>query len=242
MGYDSRFVMSDDLVHRFQEVIGLTIMAAIVVHIRPVSVLSNPSTYSDMFALSLSLMIGWIFHIARYLELYFLGQGQKQTIRGYCRIEIRNALFGLIMCLVATILAGNAYFGSNGDGDDDENHRRFLAETSTATTDKDVYSNQTNITNDYYPDKGYGGDTSSSSSSSTDQPIILVFCSSALYTGIFLFTVLFMFPNDGSYKNFGTSSVYVVVEMAEGIKGGFVGIRVYRLVCGLLFVVHSLQG
>ena len=200
MSYDARYVVSDDLFHRVQEILGLTILASIVVHIRPVSILSTPSAHKDMFALALSLSIGWTFNIGRYLELYFFGQGQTKCIRGSALVEIRNSSISLIMCIIATVLAGNEFY--HGDKISSDSHR-FLAETG------DVY-NQTADSSAYYSSSSNSSSPSTtlystSDTAENDRPIIFLLCSPLLYTCIMVVQVVLLFPNDGSHKNFGTS-------------------------------------
>jgi hypothetical protein len=200
MSYDARFVVSDDLFHRLQEILGLSILASIVVHIRPVSILSNLATRSEMFAFSLSVTCGWAFTISRYLELYFFGQGQPNSIRGSSFYEMRNSSVGFFLSLAATILAAKECFG--GDGSTDYNSHRLLADTTTVDVDHSSY-NQTS---------DYGSSSSNSESPNValyvpdtthNWPVILILCSSAVYMGIFFVQVVFLFPNDGSHKNFG---------------------------------------
>jgi hypothetical protein len=123
MAFDARFVVEDDLLHSVIELLGLTILASIVVHIRPVSSL-NDSGSMNMFLLSLSVSCSWLFHMGRYLELYLAGKGQTDVIQMNAKKVLRMGSVGLGFCAAATIISGMDYFGNDDDEDD---HRRGLA-------------------------------------------------------------------------------------------------------------------
>ena len=210
MSYDARYVVSDDVVHRVQEILGLTILASIVVHIRPVSILSTPSAHKDMFALALSLTIGWTFNICRYLELYFFGQGQTKCIRGSAMVEMRNSSVSLIMCIIATVLAGKEFFHGDNDETMVTDSHRFLAETAD-----DIYNNQT--ADSTFNSSSLNVTTYASSDTTVnDRPIIFLLCSPLLYTCLMIVQVVILFPNDGSHKNFGTSLLVLAYPFIVG--------------------------
>jgi hypothetical protein len=74
--FDSCFVVEDDLCHRLLEIGFLTALASAIVHTKTVDILSHPSDYIDMFAMSLSLLISFFFTILRQVEIGLTGIGQ----------------------------------------------------------------------------------------------------------------------------------------------------------------------
>jgi hypothetical protein len=183
MGFDARFVVADDLFHRLLELLGLAILASIVVHIRPVSSLENNNSMNT-FALSLSVTLSWLFYMGRILELYWMGQGQKHVIQASSLKYLKTALVGFSFCLAATIVSGLNYFGEEDDYE------------STTTTTRGLAAAESNVT---------AYDTSYASSNKTsDLPIWLLLGAPVLDYCISFVTVVFLFPNDGSHKQFST--------------------------------------
>lgn len=191
MHYDARFVVTDDLYHRGFELLGLVILASVVLHIRPVSVLGDWTHSSAMFALALSLTFSWLYHIWRCLELFVAGQGQQSVIRAMAWREIGLASISLVFCIAATVVTGMDYY---------ENQSVEIAETGNrilvSTADKQV--DEHNNTSTY--DKGL---QSTSESSSSDLAIWLILSATVVHYSIFFVQVVFLFPNDGSHKNYG---------------------------------------
>ncbi len=192
MNFDARFVVADDIYHRVFELFGLAVLASVVLHIRPVSILGNAAHSSDMFALALSLTVSWLYHIWRSLELIATGQGQRNVIRSMAWRDVRLAALPLAFCLASTILAGNDYFkyenkASGGD-------YRYLAAAADG-----IKANGDNIT-------AIPGDTMylNDNSSSSNLAIWLILFATIAHYSIFFLQVVFLFPNDGSHKNFGT--------------------------------------
>lgn len=194
MGYDARYVVSDDLVHRFQEIISYVILASVVVHIRPLGRLENSTKYMDMFDLALSLTVSWAFHAIKFLELYFFGQGQRTSIQGSAFKELKLCCIGFGLCLTAAIMSGMDHFGSSSGGADDVDGQRLLAEADTSK--ESAY----NTTDDYTDESNYA---TASYYPTTNVPIILILCAPVVHYVSLFVQVIFLFPNDGSHKNFG---------------------------------------
>lgn len=145
--YDGRYVVGDDLFHRFFEVAVLLVQSTAVLHIRPVAILSNPHEHVDMFAFSLALLLGSFLNLCRYGETYFVGKGQREVIKHCSMRDIRHGLLSLVFYLVAAIVAGikyysqaessNEYNSTSGNNTEDSSYNsdghRFLAEAETET-------------------------------------------------------------------------------------------------------------
>lgn len=188
MAYDARFVVSDDLFHRLLEILRVVILASVVVHIRPVSELSSSSSTANMFALSLSIALAWIFCAGNLLELYWMGQGQQAVIRAFTSQGLRILVVGLGLCVAATIVSGKDYFSSDSSSSSGYGGGRGLAaaEESISAYDDKI----TTITN-------------------SDMPIWLLLWAPVLDYCIQFVKVVFLFPNDGSHKKFGKCCSYI---------------------------------
>lgn len=209
--YDARFVVMDDVSHRFFEVFALTTLACAVVHIRPVEVMSQPSKYIDSFCFCLGITTAQLMLVFRYIELYFAGVGQPETIKAS---SIRDAIMNLITFLfqlAATIVAGVEYFSNNSLSFGDN---RFLAEAEP----KDDYANTDGNYTGTDADKAYGSDYGDDGygydkKETTDVPIWLMLMAVVVFWVIATIRVVFLFPNDGSHKKFSKWS-HVVGSIA----------------------------
>lgn len=122
--FDSRFVWGDDPWHRFFELLHLCGLSLTVVHIRPVSMMSNPK-YSDMFVFSLGVMILAILNIYRSLEIIFAVDGEKAAKHGEKKWLI-EFVTQFAFYLAATVKAGMAHYGSkSADNSYDYENRRL---------------------------------------------------------------------------------------------------------------------
>jgi hypothetical protein len=107
--YDSRFVIMDDLYHRFYEVAYLAALASSVVHIRPIESMSQPSQNLDPFCFYLSVSVAQLLYLLRYVELAGVGRGEREAIRAQC---YRNGKMGctcLVLQVTAAVIAGIDY-------------------------------------------------------------------------------------------------------------------------------------
>ena len=176
--YDGRFVVGDDLYHRFFEVAHLCALASVVAHIGSVEVLSSPSKYADAFGLCASLAITKFLFFLRQVEVYYTGVGERQILENAFRREGSITLLATVLFTVAAIVAGLEFFGGS-----DSTHRRSLAEAA-----KDDYSSE------------------SKKSDPNDIPVFI--CLGAELVRWVAFAILFLLtPNDGSHKKSGESLV-----------------------------------
>jgi len=149
--FDSQFWLGRDLYHRAFETGVLVVLGTIVSNIGPVSRMSNPTEYTDMFLFSLGLTLGIVMIVARYVECYYFGRGQRQNIKFVAKRYLKQMILPFGCYLVATILSGIAYYsGYNDDNSayDGENYveypynpyadnlRRALAEETAAECEK----------------------------------------------------------------------------------------------------------
>jgi hypothetical protein len=110
--YDARYVHDDDLVHRVGELLILVILATAVLHIRSVSIMSDPSQPS-MFAFCIAMLLDRVYAFCRYAEVFFLGVGDEGLKGSVTRLALPRGL-GFAGYLAATIVSGLAYYGQDG--------------------------------------------------------------------------------------------------------------------------------
>lgn len=208
MTYDARFVVNDDLAHRLFEIANLVGLAATVVHIRPVSILSNPSKYIETFAMCLSLSFSWLLHTLRHLEIALWAKGERQVLSNMGWKEAKVSLVGFGFCLAATIIAGKDHFSYrrklDNYGDDaagDEYAGRWLADLEPE--DADYLSGGNSTYGDDYESSSYA--TKSVSNSTTDAPIWLILAAPISFYVLFFIRFVILFPNDGTHKQYSTS-------------------------------------
>eukprot|EP00934_Nitzschia_sp_Nitz4_P007472 Nitzschia sp. Nitz4//scaffold31_size150131//3535//5854//NITZ4_002807-RA/size150131-processed-gene-0.124-mRNA-1//-1//CDS//3329547596//7462//frame0 len=205
MSYDARFVLQgDDVVHRTVEVLDLVILASVVLHIHPASVLSQTHDYVDMFGLSISLFCCWLVRFVKYIELCFFARGERELCYVMAVKECKIIAIGLGLYLAAAIIAGKDYFSSSNNSIDTysdydsqvHDDHRLLADfgTNYNATDDDGRS-------------GTDYDDHYSSSSETavlvnHVPIWLVLVVPIINYVIYFVRFVIIFPNDGSHKKY----------------------------------------
>jgi len=190
MWYDARYVHDDDVVHRILELALLVILATAVLHIRSVSILSDPSGQVSMFAFALALVLEKVVSALRYAEVYFFGVGHQEGIRGSVRLMILSR-FSMVACYVAAAaIAGIAYFGSSSDEEAATSvvHRMVADAAATSVPSSEYDSGGTTIA------KAAGHST-------TYVPIWLCFV--GYLTAVVAMTVQIQcfFPKDGRHKD-----------------------------------------
>jgi len=107
--YDSRVSVDDDPAHRTLEVLQLCFLATAVLHIRPVSMMSDPYLNSDMFAFSLGMLLGALGNVVRYIEVAIWGEGGPQ-MKTLGKIYAGIGAFPALFFLAATIISGLCHF------------------------------------------------------------------------------------------------------------------------------------
>lgn len=172
--YDARFVIDDDLYHRFMEAMLFVVVAFGIVHINPVSIMSNPREHPDMFAVALVATIFTILGMVVYLEIYFNGVGQRAVLKKVALRDIKWRIVTFVLQLAAAIVAGIECF-VNGTG---AGGNRMLA----AETDEESDSSASPYTNDL--------------------PIYLLLGALLSQWMSLILSVQIMFPKDGSHKSF----------------------------------------
>jgi hypothetical protein len=123
--YDAKFFTYEDVVHRVFSVAVVVVLASVVLHIRPVKVLSNPSDNIDPFALSLSLLLANVLSAWRYVEVFLIGYVGQHAALVVARREAIQKVCPIILLLTASIYSGIKFYGRSGQPNDDH---RLLAE------------------------------------------------------------------------------------------------------------------
>lgn len=147
MYFDSRFFTRDDMWHRIYEFAVLVVLATAVLHIRPVSILSDSENNIDMFAYCISIAIGNFLAIGRMVEIMISVEGEP-VAKVVARRDLILLLGSTSFFVAAAVVSGGKYFGRDDyissyatnetypeDGGNDtanytDNRDRFLAETS----------------------------------------------------------------------------------------------------------------
>jgi hypothetical protein len=222
--YDARFVNSgDDFIHRIWEVAYLTTLASTIIHIHPVHIMATTTTYQAMFAFAMSLVVGQVLFLLRYVELYYLGLGQRDVLKRLAKTEGLVLLVGLLFQVIAAIVAGMDYFrttmpSTDDDGDVVDGHRWLASSSITTIIGNDINYTTTPINNNSntssssssyggedrgYDDEYNGGNDPSPNFNTV--PIWLCLIVPVLYWVYRVMENIFFFPNDGySHKQFGT--------------------------------------
>ena len=171
MMYDSKFTYGDDIFHKLFETTVLVVLATAVSNIATVPRMSNPTDYVDMFAYSLSIALMSLLNIARYVECYYYGRGERKNIEYTVKNDLTLQIIPLTFYVAATIVAGKAYFGN--DYVDDE--RRDLAESSSEAVDCD-------------------------DNNKMHMPIMLLLIGYVISQLEIIVSVVFFFPKNGEHK------------------------------------------
>ena len=175
--YFARFFTGDDVCHRFAEVTSLCVLATAVLHIRPSSILSNPTDNNEMFVFCLSMSIGKYLSILRYLEVMVWVEGEP-VAKVCARRESLLMMPTLAFFVAATIDAGLKYYGNQSEATD--------------------YGNYINVTTVGH--RILAGETGLSlANKTTNIPIILILTGGLCYL-LVIFVFIFTLPSGGRHK------------------------------------------
>lgn len=145
--YDARFFTYDDAFHGVFAVAVLVALASVVLHIRPIAVLSNPTENVEPFALCISLLIANLLSVSRYMEIVFIGcVGQDAAVISSRRDALHKILPIVILC-AASIYTGIEFYGSGSEMEEDQqndDHRVLAGDdkeygSNAYTTDIPIY-------------------------------------------------------------------------------------------------------
>jgi len=147
MFYYARYYVGDDIFHRCFEIAVLVPLATAVLHIRPVSVLSDLENNVDMFAFSLSILVGYLLALVRFFEVTVCARiGTEGLFPEALFASRRDSLWMSVptaFYAVATIYSAIQHYGSSDDGDYSadgnytEDDHRVLAEAAKASYKED---------------------------------------------------------------------------------------------------------
>jgi hypothetical protein len=196
--FDARFVVSgEDLYHRLWEIAHLILVSNAIVHIQPVGVMSNTSEFVDTFAFCISIALIQFLLITKYIELYFVGRGQRDVIK---KVSIRDGTMlavGMILHICAAVIAGLHYYGTTDR--QSEGSRRILAIDDSAAE----YTTTSNSSTNSEISSGYSPAADPETTNSI--PIWLCLFVPVLYWLSFFIRTVFLWPRDGySHKKFRT--------------------------------------
>ena len=186
--YDSRFFTYDDAVHRVFSVAVLVVLASVIVHVRPVDVLSNPTENIEPFALSVSLLFAKVLSMCRYMEILLIGCVGQNAALVQARRDARLRVGPVIFLWAASIYTGIKFFGSKENLKVSQEHRLLANEQKMVQ---------------------YVGETS-------DIPIYLILGSSAVYTFGTILSALLL-PEDFKAVTVPVNVTYVIHRIGEWI-------------------------
>ena len=150
--YEARYIVKDDLYHRLTDTAIVLVVAAAVLHIRPVAVLSDPRGNTEMFVFCLAQLVACLLQFIAEIELYMCAKGDRTAIQKGALRTVQMRILPFLCFLSAAIVAGYYYY----DTDDSTNsgsgsYRRVLAgDDGTASTYNNSNNSTTTTTNDYY--------------------------------------------------------------------------------------------
>ena len=182
----AQFVTEDDLFHRGLQICTLVLLGTIVLHIRPVKIMSNPSEEISMFVFSLCLVLEDILEMVKCLDEYFFGVGQRVAIKASARFGMVNTVFTLLSHIPALVLAALEFFPRSSDYS-----RRLAAEYDTPGEEGSDYKEEDGSYSKY----GDGDETST-----TNVPILLILASGWMLLIFLAIRVIFFFPKNGKHK------------------------------------------
>lgn len=166
--YDARYyILYENLYHDVYNVCVLLCLGSVVLHIRPISILSDVTNNAELFALCLSLVLSNLFSIGRDIELMIVYRntsntkkknkkpnspedgddvnknrnaiGNAEQIQTGATSEIIRKSARLILTSAATIYTGIQYYSTTATHDDDYHRKAPLATTINDEDDVPIY-------------------------------------------------------------------------------------------------------
>lgn len=111
--YDAKFQEPNDVLHLLLEVVQISVLALAVLHIRPVSYMSQVSANPEIFCFCLAISMNTFITILKEMEIRFWGVKGQTSARYGSMTTIISYLPSFIILLIATIYSGTAYFNEN---------------------------------------------------------------------------------------------------------------------------------
>ena len=184
-------------------------LATAIVHIRSVDVMSNPSTYPDMFGYSLGLSLLSLLNILRCVEIYFFVDGDKDATKNVVKRDMTNYGCQGAFYLAATIVSGLQYYDNKSNaednfrrglfsGDEDPEHyacSRMIITVSSFAAEQCGFNRFLAVSEE---DSPYSD--SSKYSQSTDIPAWLCLAGYVFNLVHLIVMVLFCYPGGGRHK------------------------------------------
>mmetsp|Transcript_8766 Transcript_8766/g.25212 ORF Transcript_8766/g.25212 Transcript_8766/m.25212 type:complete len:582 (+) Transcript_8766:182-1927(+) len=228
--YDARYYTRDDLWHRLYDLATIITLATAVLHIRSVDILSTPEENMDMFIFALSVAIGMLLSIGRFVEIIINVEGQE-VAKVASKRDVVYLIVSFGFYLSAAIVAAVKHFG---DDDDDS------AGTDAYYGSTDTYKNDTTQHDDGHlrflaaaADDSYGSTTKPDE---TDLPIWLCIGGAVTVNIGLIVLVCFLLPSNGRHKEV---TVPMNVSFTIHRYGEFVMLMLGETVLSLLIVDTS---
>ena len=141
---DPRFYTLNDMWHNFYDVCTLVTLASAVLHIRPVSLLSDPEHANDLFIFCASVSVGMILIMGRSAEVIFWGEeaAVRSGKREVCMYGSMTLFFA-----AAAIHAGVVYYTQEDERDDDHDSSAYYGDDSSqfGDTNSSDYNTTTSV-------------------------------------------------------------------------------------------------
>jgi len=134
MMYESQFSVPVDYSHRTVEVLRVFLLSIVVLHIKSLTGLRDPSHSIDAFAVTTSMFLETMVHVLLQLELYWVGEGDTLAIKNQTKRQLVTMLLPLsFFYFCGSILSGYLYYSNkhnqhnntNNNHVDDEHHSAF---------------------------------------------------------------------------------------------------------------------
>ncbi len=122
--YDSVFQLPDDIFHAGLEIIQLTFLSGAILHIRPVTYMSNDS-YPTMFFFCLSCWLCMVYTLLSYLEIRFWGVVGESSAKYSAMTSILIDLPTFLLVSIATIYSGYQYLNHDVNDNYSSNETSF---------------------------------------------------------------------------------------------------------------------
>ncbi len=184
--FDSRFLWGDDPFHRGFELVHLCALSLAVVHIRPVSAMSDP-TRPEMFEFTLGIVCLAVLNMYRSLEVVVAVDGEEATKLGEQKWLV-GFFIQLAFYLAAAVKSGIAYLGSkDGDDYDDYGHRRLESLTNACSRILNLPSDR---------------DLAEVTVEKDHVPIILCLCGWSISLALVVIRAYLFEKKDGEHKKF----------------------------------------
>eukprot|EP00984_Skeletonema_dohrnii_P001134 scaffold351_cov123-Skeletonema_dohrnii-CCMP3373.AAC.2 len=185
--FDARFVWDEDPFHKMFEVLHLVALASAVVHIRPVSKMSDP-TNREMFDFSLAVIGLALLNMYRSIEVMLTVDGEDAARRGERR-QLIDYFIQLAFYVAAAVKSGISYVGSTSADETTDYGNRGLESLTNACSRMLNLAPERDLAAEVDVEKDH-------------IPIILCVCGWSIPVVLFLFRSFFLEKKFGWHKKY----------------------------------------